>query len=461
MVYQRFCLGTGRKSMKNKLSCFSLIASVFLLAYFVAWPVNKAEACCICTLNTAIPDANEWFGGQEATVPLVINRVTSEFTGLRTFIVSMMWEDNILPAMQLMIDELSAVAMHQAQMIGALLDAKQQLEAQREIQKVAARAHKNYQPSTGMCQFGSSTKSLAASERKAEFNAVVLSQRAQDRALGNQGTASATGDDGDKFSRVKQFREKFCDPQDNNSGLGFLCDHDQNFGAGPVGAPNDSRKNKDIDFARTVDGPWTLNVDFTDANLTNEEEEVMALASNLYGHDVFLRPPAASLGSDPNQSITNMQSFYLDARSILAKRSVAENSFNAITAMKSAGTPGSKEYLKAVLAELGVSDTGANPETLAMLGQNPSYYAQMEVLTKKIYQSPDFYTNLYDKPANVDRKTVAMQAIGLMQKFDLFKSYLRNEASLAVLLELAVMKLQSEVENEINPAATQSPTPAQ
>jgi hypothetical protein len=436
-----------------------LFICIFMLIAFSVFTSKKAEACCNCTMDTAQPDALEWFAFPFSTVPRVNNHVTSEFTGLRSFIVSTMWEDNILPAMQLMTDELSAAAMYQAQIIGSLLDAKTQLETQQSLQKMATRAHKDYQPSTGMCQFGSSTKSLAASERKAEFNAVVLSQRSQDRGLGNRGTAAAIGNDGDKFARIKQFREKFCDPQDNNNGLGFLCDHDQNFSGGAVGAANDVRKNKDIDFARTVDSPWTLNIDFTDATLTDEEEEVMALASNLYGHEVFLRPN--SLKADPGQAITNMQSYYLDARSVLAKRGVAENSFNAITAMKSAGTPGSKDYLKAVLTELGVSDTGADSEALKLLGQNPSYYAQMEVLTKKIYQSPDFYTNLYDKPANVDRKNVALQAIGLMQKFDLFKSYLRNEASLAVLLELSVIKLQSEAENEINPGNNLSPTRAQ
>ena len=46
-----------------------------------------------------------------------------------------------------------------------------------------------------------------------------------------------------------------------------------------------------------------------------------------------------------------------------------------------------------------------------------------------------------------------MQAIGLMQKFDLFKSYLRSEASLSILLELAVMDLQQEIEDEINKQA--------
>jgi len=36
-----------------------------------------------------------------------------------------------------------------------------------------------------------------------------------------------------------------------------------------------------------------------------------------------------------------------------------------------------------------------------------------------------------------------------MQKFDLLKSNLRNEASQSVLLELAVIDLQSEIEEEL------------
>ena len=140
-------------------------------------------------------------------------------------------------------------------------------------------------------------------------------------------------------------------------------------------------------------------------------------------------------------------------RALVAKRSVAENSFHALTALKSEGTDGSKEYLMAILKELGIStDPGPDGESDAekMLGKKPSYYAQMNVLGKKIYQDPDFYTNLYDKPANVERKQVAMQAIGLMQKFDLFKSYLRQEASLSVLLETAVIDLYEPYKNNSN-----------
>jgi hypothetical protein len=43
---------------------------------------------------------------------------------------------------------------------------------------------------------------------------------------------------------------------------------------------------------------------------------------------------------------------------------------------------------------------------------------------------------------------VAMQAIGLMQKFDLFKSYLRTEASLSVLLETSIQDLQDKVQDQ-------------
>lgn len=434
-----------RHSFSAKTKYF-VLGCLFFTFGALMLPKNAA-ACCICTRDTALPLLrNTW----PDTFQHSANRILTEFTEHRVYFVTVFWEDNILPAMQLMADQLTAVSLMQTQIFGTFLDAKHQLETQQSIQKIAARAHKDYHPSVGMCEFGSSVKSLAASERRSEYNAIVMAQRSQDRALGSANTSASTGSDFDQESRVRQFRKTFCNPRDNNSGLAFMCDHDQNYNGGDSGAEDKARMNKDIDFVRTVDGEWTLDIDFSDTELTNDEEEVLALASNLYGHNVFPRPPARSLEDSPNLDITSMQGFYMDARSVIAKRSVAENSFNAITAMKASGAPGSKDYIKAVLKELGVDDENGPPADLeAMLGENPSYYAQMEVLTKKIYQNPDFYTNLYDKPANVTRKQVALQAIGLMQKFDLFKSYLRNEASLSVLLELAVMDLQDEVENEM------------
>jgi hypothetical protein len=81
-------------------------------------------------------------------------------------------------------------------------------------------------------------------------------------------------------------------------------------------------------------------------------------------------------------------------------------------------------------------------EIRAYIGDNPSYYAQMKVLSKILYQRPQFYVDLYDKPANVQRMAVAIQAATLMRKRDLYRSYLRSEMTLAVMLETA---LQNEI----------------
>ncbi|HEY8192131.1 MAG TPA: hypothetical protein VIG74_06880, partial [Alphaproteobacteria bacterium] len=92
----------------------------------------------------------------------------------------------------------------------------------------------------------------------------------------------------------------------------------------------------------------------------------------------------------------------------------------------------------------------------ALIDETPSYQARMELLTKKMYMDPVFYTNLYDKPANVDRKGAALRAIGLMQDMDMFKSRLRNEMALSVLLELEIQTYQESVDNRmkgLRPAA--------
>ena len=411
------------------------------------------------------------------TRDILRDHTDEEFSAHRVWWISIFWEDNLLPALMLMADQLTAIAVKQTEVVGGFLDAKHQMETQQVLQEITARAHKDYQPSAGMCEIGSSMKSLAASERQGEVNTVVLSQRSMDRALGNANTSAAAGSLEDTTSRLKQFREVYCNPFDNNNGMDYMCEHDQdanlsnstvgNAAPSGIGGVDNLRFNKDVDFARTLAFPWTLDVNFTDGSgeETADEQDVFALAANLYSRQVMPRPKGGDLQNE-GTTLSPLQQAYMDARSVLAKRSVAENSYNALVGMKSAGTAGSRDFLEALLLELGVEDTSTDvkvhmgdssgsPPTYpsqdisqldALLGENPSYYAQMEVLTKKIYQNPDFYTNLYDKPANVERKGVALQAIGLMQKFDTLKSNLRTEATQSVLLELAIIEVQQEIE---------------
>lgn len=418
-----------------------------------AFSVIPCEFCLTGVVETELEEwVTDYVGG---TYWRMSRHIRSEMVAQKVWMVSIFWEDNLLPALMLMANQLSAVATQQMEIVGAFLDAKQQLETQQVLQKIAARTHKDYHTTVGLCEIASAAKSLAHSDRKGEANALMLAQRSQDRILGAVNTASSLGPHGDRGNRIKQYREKFCDPNDNNNGLNFMCDWDQAGIPGPVvGGQDPVRLNKDIDFHRTLDSPLALDIfDMVTppwrGDLADQEEEVFALASNLYGNEIFVRPPNVELRPLTTERITNMQKVYLDMRSVVAKLAVAENSFNAIVGMKTEGSTGSYGYLRDLMVELGVEPGQA----MDLLGFNaPSYWAQMEVLTKKIYQNPDFYTNLYDTPVNVARKKVAMQAIGLMQKFDLFKSHLRAEASLSVILELAVVDLQNEIENEINQA---------
>jgi hypothetical protein len=367
--------------------------------------------------------------------------ITEEFNDWELFMIQVMFREHFLPAMMMFANEMSAVAMQQMWMLGEMIDAKQQLETQRLLQRMKAEAHKDYQPSTGMCVFGTTVRSLAAAERRAETTTFILSQRAQDRELGQMNTVAAEGAQQDKHDRLLLLRSRYCKKNDNGFELDGLC---------TTNGPGET-SNRDVDYSRLIDRPLTLNVDFTDGEPpTDDEIDLFALSNNLYAHNVFSRMPESLFQDD---SVQNRQTL-LNLRALTAKRSVAENSFNVIAGMRAMGSPAATgggnagssvdtaQYLRVIIQQLGLND---DDEITKMIGERPSYYAQMDILTKKLYQRPEFYTDLYDTPANVGRKEVAMQAIGLMQDFDTLKSFMRQEVLLALIVEMELESEQSAV----------------
>jgi hypothetical protein len=326
-------------------------------------------------------------------------------------------------------------------------------------------------------------RSLAASERYTKYNAYAMSQRAQDRHLGQTYSAGSPGEHVDKLNRLEQFKKYYCDVRDINFNISYFCTKQTPpapvaFPGGitqPPAAAEVARVNIDINYNRLVDFPHTLDVDYCDRIvasaafpydftcdpiLTDTEEDLFSLADNLYEHDILSRIHESEFLN------TGLKPEYLDTRSIAAKRSVAENSFNVIAGLKSLGSPNytavggpltdeygvdtshSQEtatYMAVILTQLGIAPGPDMDEFL--LSTRPSYYAQMEILTKKMFQRPEFYTGLYDSEANIKRKAVTLQAIDLMQDLDTFKSHLRTEMMLSILLELEVMEYQKQVEN--------------
>ena len=469
-----------KKHNKIKVNGKTIICRItifmFTLALIVSYYPQKAHAICVgCPCTNDADNYTE----QEHIIPQhdeTEEHIIAEFDEWEDWLLNEAFMLYILPGLMMLTHQISNVAMWQMFILGTLFDAKNQLETQQVFRVLAAEAHHNYHPSVEVCEVATQMRSLAATERYTKYNAYAMSQRAQDRHLGQTYAAGSPGEHMDKLNRLEQFKKYYCDIRDINFNMSYFCAKQTPpapvaFPGGitqPPAAAEVARVNIDINYNRLVDFPHTLDVDYCDRILasaafpydftcdpilTDTEEDLFSLADNLYEHDILSRIH---------------ESEFLNTRSIAAKRSVAENSFNVIAGLKSLGSPNytaaggplldeygvettySEEtatYMQVILLQLGLAPGPDMDEFL--LSTRPSYYAQMEILTKKMFQRPEFYTGLYDTEANIKRKSITLQAIDLMQDLDTFKSHLRTEMMLSILLELEVMEYQEMVENTI------------
>lgn len=368
--------------------------------------------------------------------------------------------------------QMTTAMMHQAVMIGAMMDAKNQLETQALMQRLVARAHKDYHPSMGMCEFGTIIMSMGPSDNRMALAKGVMDEGLLKRQLGSRNINASEGKALDRKGRLSLFKWRFCFDPDNNridgkvfTGLGLVCDPAE-AGVFPNPFP-DRYLDQETDFTNSVALKRTILYEpgWTDYCINGlgrppqdcifEDDHAMyAMSELLYGHDVFDGVPSALLVNEDNWDE------YLDMRSVIAKRAVAAEPFHSIVGLKSFGTgedpaaPGSQRdsyitqsrYIVPIFESLGMTPS----ETATYLGSNPSYMAFLEVMSKKMYQRPQFYTELYDTPANIERKSVAMQAISLILDRDIYESYLRSESVMALILEAKLEDAQKQVENKVN-----------
>ena len=345
-------------------------------------------------------------------------------------------DENWMPTFPEMADQFSSVMIHQIFGIGAIIDAKHQLETQRLLGQLRAEAHKNYAASDQMCRYGTNVKSLASTEELARSNKRILSQLLQQRLTLRAGTGGERGRYFDQRNRFEQFRNMYCDPDENNGTMRSADIPNTSVCLTAAGGP---RVGNDIDFTRLIDTRLTLDINFTDPTLTNDEQDVIALARNLYSHDLMDYKADNVLARDGNESSI------METRSMHALRSVAHNSFSDIVGMKASGSGSVGPFMGRIIQELGVPAAEINQ----FLGEKPSYFAQMEVLTKKMYQNPVFYTNLFTKPENLKRTGVALQALQIMHDRDRFEASLRREMLLSTILEMRLREAQEVAESDL------------
>lgn len=416
--------------------------------------------------------------------------------------------DNWTKGFQDMTRELVVMGLHQVFQIGVLIDGKNMLERQLWLKTKQAEAHRDYKPSEFMCRYGTNIRCLAASQEKSRANATAFNEIMLRRELNNVNRYGSYGEHFEMRSRLARYKNIYCDPSDSNGAWGDPAGEISKL----CNSTDLQRRNNDIDYGKVLDTKLTLDVDFlNDQNIfvppppaiptriyhenpSQEEEDLIALSTNLFAYkripvietELLTRKSADAAESDP----FNMGAVELlqDSRGITAARSIARNSFSKIIGMKSRGSCfkcTNAEFLKAYLRELVPLNEWPHGSQLpktdkwppgdprfqtadattgdqvdkpfvwteeaidAYLGENPSYHAQMELLTKRVALSPHFIGDLYTSPANVQRRRVLMTSLEMMQDRDILESLQRRELLLATYLELKLRQIEADLENGI------------
>jgi hypothetical protein len=365
------------------------------------------------------------------------------FDSLRqNFILGSFHDEYFAPAMTKSFGGITSQLLGNAALVGNVIEGQTNIQSIQNFQSASSEILTSHQSSEALCRFASLGKSLAADDVKRRAQQLLFSEVGLARSLGTEGAPAASGAVGDVAARLNMFITEFCDKESNNNGLGLMCNQ-----AGSVFGSGVNVKNADLNFAQVISLKPTLDIDLTDQftgvnsngapnNLTPDEESVIAMSYNLYGHKTI----APRFGETELESPEGQQA-YIKIRTLLAGRALASNSFYAFVTERATGTGAALPHMKALLNEMGVSAADAEK----LIGLKPSYYAQMNLLTRSLYQNTNFYGTLMEGKTNVTRQSAYMDSIDLMQDRDLYNSSLRTELLLSSLIELETRERAKEL----------------
>lgn len=423
--------------------------------------LNRASAaCCVgCTSAdcSAVVSENVIPQNHSDYTPEIQEDISDQFNDHRGWVSDDFLKNEFVPGLQEVIEKTIAEGTETIFEIGKLFDAKHLSETKREITELRYDAFKDYIPSQSFCTFGTTVRSLTHTEIANKATTEALSHRQMIRHLGTKNAAGANSADGDKKTRWDLFKKVYCDPADNNwrdgmvdSGLSSICLSTATKSASSTPYYSQERTNIDIDYSRAVENKRLINIYGPAWANSDEEIDILSLGNNLYGHNIITRNISANALQDPA-----MAERYLELRSIVAQRSVAENSYNHIVGMKSLGTPvvsgtstpiETNQFFGKAIQNLGygsnevVDYLGINANDWGTESADLGQYATLEILAKKLYQNPKFYSDLYDTPANIKRKSAALKAFELMLDRAIYESELRQELAMSVLLSSRLKK---------------------
>ena len=338
-------------------------------------------------------------------------------------------------ALMRMTEQLTVTMMMQASMFGQFLDAKHQLETQRMQQMHQAEVQSKFHPSEQMCSMGTVTRHLTQSESEMKVARQGFEKLIRDRDLATGRNMTFKGQQSDKLTRIERYKQYHCNVLDNGTGLEQIC--------GGSGAPGDI--NADINVYHTLYAPKTIEIDMRDPAVSPQERNMYSLMDNLFlpQANPYIPPTVAN-----SERIT---SSIQDLHANSAKRSFLRSTFIEAIAPKISGPEFENDatpYIRAYYQDMGLPDD----EITELIGERPSYTAQMDTVRGWMKQ-PDFISTLQsDSPANAERTKTGMMAGALLQDMDTTDMKSRNQANLSMLVEAAIVEEEHRSEGLIGNA---------
>ncbi len=322
-----------------------------------------------------------------------------------------------------------------------IIDASEMQRSMLEKNRLRAKYHHELQPSELVCSIGTVIRPVSATRDGARAASNSIQSTGLNRDLGSV-SVSETGEEAiteskEMRARRTQYDERYCSPHEG--GINAMEERCQ-------AEPGSRRKN--MDFSATIDVPMTIaESGYLESESSDDvgsgKTDTDALLTNLVGYDLSRRASSTGVSEEAEAGDPKTESrTWQQTRSMSLLRGPARDAIAAIIAEKSEGVEQNGEFIRSAFASIGMGEE----EIRDLVGEKPSAYAVGEVISKILYQNPDFYVALGEGINGATAAGVAMLAAQLMEDRNRYEACLRTEMVLAALLEAKLRGWQEKLD---------------
>ncbi|MES2728917.1 MAG: hypothetical protein V4621_02310 [Pseudomonadota bacterium] len=403
--------------MINRARHFLLLSCVGLLAAPPAWaqqsyqpfPGTALPHCmAYCTTYSTYQgsDYQPLHSGPSGTATVIKEYVRDFFTDTKDFYLSDFVTEFVEPALKKKTQQVVSSDQQENNAEGAIADATQANEQATEIGIAQAETALDYAPHPLIGQMATYSRGLALASERMRQSRLVRGDAGTADLLAASGTLTAKGGGAVEDWRLKNLKDLYIDPDQQGGYLRKLVHGDE-------------RVNRDLDVARSLVGRNTLDLNFEDTTLSEDEQDFLALKENLASSAAMENSRMRDLATT-DAALTDLP----ELLSLTARRSLIDRTINTIAGMRARGSDVSAPEMQALLRQLGYADD--SPEMQDITGQ-ASYEAHMDILTRRVFQNPNMYVNLIANPTALRRILVSQNAVRNMQQYDMYATTTRAE----------------------------------